>query len=484
MTDDSNPTDGPTVTEVPAPEAEGQGSPRGVLLAAVVAVILLAVAVTWFLSGDGDDQQDATAGAEVPALDGRSFTVAAITEGGRDRAVIDAMGGGPPVLAFAEDRITVSGCNGAGGSYRLDGDRLDIEVGPSTTMACGGAPEGEDPGTGQALMDQDAWFTTFFEAGPVVAADGDAVTLTTADAVVRLVPAGGLGPDGFWGSRWQLVSISGGGTSTDLASLDGSGPEVVLDTAERGRVGFRACNQGSGAATFEEDRLVVSEYGTTEMACTDPSGETLMALDAAMATLLTADPTVTVDGDELTLATDTTTASFRRLDDGAPTEPAPVDPDAPVASDPDVPSSTAPTGPGGGGSDGSTGTDPWGSAWEITELCAGAPGEAGCRAPVPTREGQAPSLDLTVDGRLGFSGCNGGSADASLVAGADGRPVLEVGPVVSTKMGCVGPDGDALQAQDGAIAALLEAGPGVLVEGDRLTLTTDAAGSLVATRRP
>lgn len=485
MTDDTSPADGPAVTEVPAPEAEASASPRGVLLAAVVAVILLAVAAAWFLSGDGDDEQDTATGAEVPELDGRRFTVAAITEGGEARPVIDATasrGGGSPIMAFTDVQVSVSGCNGAGGSYRLDGDRLVVEVGPSTTMACVDPPEGEDPGSGRSLMDQDAWFATFFEAGPIVAADGDDVTLTTSAAEVRLTPLAEPEPASLWGNRWELVSIGEGDTASSPASVDGSVP--VLDTATEGQVGFTGCNSGSGSASIEGDVLVVTDLAMTEMACAGPSGDALMELDATMSSLLTARPSFAIEGDQLTLSAEATTATFRRIGTGSPSTSTPVDPDAPVSSEPGSggPATSAPA--GGGSSPGSPGIDLWGSAWEITELCPGAVGADGCAAPVATSDGSAPVLDLTTGGRVGYTGCNGGGADASLVTGDDGTPVLDVGPVVSTKMACAGGDGEALMAQDAALGALLEAGPSVTVDGDRLTLATADAGSLVATRRP
>jgi heat shock protein HslJ len=258
-------------------------------------------------------------------------------------------------------------------------------------------------------------------------------------------------------------------------------------------VSFNGCNGGSGTARLEDGRLVVEGgFASTNMACLDGDGEALMDQDAWLAEFLSSGPTVVVDGDTLLLRTDAATVQL--VSRGPASDPAaPGDPDAPVSNDPDAPSlpdpgqgssipTTAPGGSGpaggsvGGGSAGSPGAAIWGERWTITSVTSTSGPTGSAAAARPTTDGSAPVLDLTDDGRASFTGCNGGTGSARL----DGDRLL-VDAVVSTRMACGGPDGEALMAQDAAITAILEAGPTVALDGSALRLTADV-GTIEATR--
>ena len=58
------------------------------------------------------------------------------------------------------------------------------------------------------------------------------------------------------------------------------------------------CNQLASTWSVDGDVLVVAEIASTRMAC-EPA--TLMDQDTWLSSLLTSDPTVTLDGDTLTL---------------------------------------------------------------------------------------------------------------------------------------------------------------------------------------
>lgn len=81
--------------------------------------------------------------------------------------------------------VTISGCNGAGGAMRLEGDRL-VKNGEwaHTAKACLPTGDGADP------MAQDNWYEAFLLDGPRVAATpdslGSAVILDTGTATVHL----------------------------------------------------------------------------------------------------------------------------------------------------------------------------------------------------------------------------------------------------------------------------------------------------------
>lgn len=294
--------------------------------------------------------------------------------------------------------------------------------------------------------------------------------------------SGGEAP-GFWVSRWQLTESANGNQGTTYTDS-----EFVLDATIEGTVSFNGCNGGTVVATLDGDRLAAEEFAMTQMACVDEEGESgmgeqRMAVDELFAALLPADPTVTVEGDTLTItASETLTAIFLRLPPGPmvpdPGTPLPGDPDAPVSSD-DDPSATDPgvatsapaTVPGsGGGTPGSPGADAfWGQRWEVASVTT-ASGSGLALLP----DGSAPAIDALTEGPLSFTGCNGGRGQGRIEGDR-----LVAGPFISTKMACGGPEGEALMAQDAAIAAILEDGPVVTFDGDTLVLTA-GAGTLEA----
>jgi heat shock protein HslJ len=76
---------------------------------------------------------------------------------------------------------------------------------------------------------------------------------------------------------------------------------------EEGRVAAQAgCNTLSGGFTIDGDELDVEQLAQTQMACDQP----LMDQDTWLAAFLGDDPTITLDGDQLTLAEDGVTITL------------------------------------------------------------------------------------------------------------------------------------------------------------------------------
>lgn len=252
----------------------------------------------------------------------------------------------------------------------------------------------------------------------------------------------------FWGTTWRIVTITEGGKDTTPDLPEG---KDLLDASSEGRISFTGCNGASGGASLEGDKLVVEDMMQTQMACADEDGQVLMDHDAFMVAFLAADPTVAIDGDQLTLAGGDTTITLEAVasGSGSSTTAAGGDPDEPVSSEPAF----------------------WGSTWTITRIV-----DDGEEAPVVDAQvsGSAPEIDTTSEGTISFTGCNGGRGEANYGAGQ-----LAVGPLMSTKMAC---EDAALMAQDEFIASLLGGVPKVSIEGDVLILTDDQ-DQLVATRQ-
>lgn len=250
----------------------------------------------------------------------------------------------------------------------------------------------------------------------------------------------------FWGTTWQIVSVTEGGEDTTPDLPEG---KDLLDATAEGRIAFTGCNGGSGEATLDGDQLVVGDMIQTQMACED---QALMDHDAFMVAFLGADPTVAIEGDRLTLTGEDATIVLEALAGGSAsstTTEASGDPDAPVSSDGEL----------------------WGSTWTITTIV-----DDGADVDVVPAQasGEAPEIDLTAEGTISFTGCNGGRAQANYGAGQ-----LVVGPIMSTKMAC---DDAALMAQDEFLSSLLASVPKVALEGDTLTLASDQ-DQVVATRQ-
>lgn len=137
---------------------------------------------------------------------------AACGNGGTTRAI---PGDAPPGVAGSSDSPASqrsvgadAGCNSLGGEYEMEGDRLVVEGLAGTDMGC-------EPG----LMEQDEWLVDLLTAGPVLALDGDRLTLTSGDTVVSLVDEESVVVDRpLRGTRWVLESYGGSQPTTRCAA--------------------------------------------------------------------------------------------------------------------------------------------------------------------------------------------------------------------------------------------------------------------------
>lgn len=123
--------------------------------------------------GDGERASDITPPTTVVTtddLEGQSFGSTTVT--GYDLVPDTRVS-----LTFAEHRVSaVAGCNTQNADVDIVDGRLQItsEI-AATSMPC------EDP-----LLNQDRWIADFLHSGPVVAGDGETLTLTAGDEVIEL----------------------------------------------------------------------------------------------------------------------------------------------------------------------------------------------------------------------------------------------------------------------------------------------------------
>src|SRR5687767_1310518 len=103
-----------------------------------------------------------------------------------------------------------------------------------------------------------------------------------------------------WGRTFLSTSVTENGQPKPL--VEGTRISLRFD-GERRQLGAQAgCNSMSGAASFEDGRLVVDDLATTEMGCDPPRH----AQDEWVAAFLTGRPRSTLDGPTLTLENGTT----------------------------------------------------------------------------------------------------------------------------------------------------------------------------------
>lgn len=252
----------------------------------LVSVCLLVLSSCGTVTGTGD-------AGDGDELDGRTFLSTAVTQDGSPRPLVE---GSRIQLSLEDGRLTArAGCNTLlAGAQVEDGLLLVDEIG-MTEMGC---PDD--------LMAQDAWLAELLGSRPVVALEGEELTLTSGPTVVTLMDRAVADPDRpLVGTVWRVVSIISG----EAVSSTPGRAEATLTFGEDGTLHVRgACNQGSGAWTRDDGdgggdvdgdgTVTVDEVLMTAVGCDDARGE----LDAAVTRVLgQGELSVDISADRLTL---------------------------------------------------------------------------------------------------------------------------------------------------------------------------------------
>ena len=184
-----------------------------------------------------------------------------------------------------------------------------------------------------------------------------------------------------------------------------------------------------GKYQLDGNVLVVSQMGTTEMACNPPA---LMLQETWFSQLLSSSPTLALDGDNFTLSSGTTVVKM--LDREV------AEPDAKLV----------------------------GPKWMVESIITG---ETGSSVP----QGATAWLQFGADGRVSLNtGCNSGggtyTADASMIT---------FNQLAITAMGCSGATG---QLEQGVLAVLNAQTVDYNIDAQSLTLEAGAAGLQLVAR--
>ncbi|HEY1116929.1 MAG TPA: META domain-containing protein [Acidimicrobiales bacterium] len=267
------------------------------------AVRLLAIVVTGVvLAACGGGDEPVTAGDGSTTSPGQllaaHYVSAEVTEGGASRPLVP---GTQIDLRFDETTIGMSlGCNSMSGTYRLEGDVLVVDGGLATTeMGC-------DP----PRHVQDQWFADLIASRPTVQVEGDELTMTSSESVVRFLDREVAEPDrGLVGTTWHVDGFADGDDPQSTAmSSSTETPATVLFREDGFVTGGDGCNgfglaMIDGVATdglrYEVDGAEVrfsADAPQTGVACPDLDDH----LDRFWAAL-SGTATFSIDGDRLRL---------------------------------------------------------------------------------------------------------------------------------------------------------------------------------------
>jgi heat shock protein HslJ len=250
--------------------------------------VVVGAAVAFALTACGSATPTASGRGDVGwgILAGRAFVSTDVTT---DGGPFPLAPGSVVWLSFEENRLSArAGCNTMGAAAGLDGDVLVVEGGLSMTeMAC------DEP-----LMEQDAWLADLLSGAPVVAIDGDQLTLTTQTYRVALVDEKTVNPDlPLEGTTWTLTGVVSGSGDTGSVSTVPRGVTATIRLKDGSLTADAGCNRQWGAYTTEGDRITVARLASTNNACPGPSG----GVEKALSTVLRGSMRFTIDGDRLSL---------------------------------------------------------------------------------------------------------------------------------------------------------------------------------------
>lgn len=194
------------------------------------ALALLALVLVTTMSACGDDDASVDTGGGAAALAAEYLSVE-VTEAGAPRPLVE---GTAISLRFDDGRVGASlGCNQLGARYELDGDRLVVEELSTTEMGC-------DP----ERHAQDEWFAGILQSEPTVVVDGDTMTLTSGETVVRFVDREVAEPDReLVGTTWEVDGFADGQEPDDAAMSMAVDEPGIVRFEESGFVtGDDGCN--------------------------------------------------------------------------------------------------------------------------------------------------------------------------------------------------------------------------------------------------
>jgi heat shock protein HslJ len=173
-------------------------------------------------------------------------------------------------------------CNGFGGTYRLDGDRLDLGDIASTLIGC----------TGDVGAAELAFHGVLNGPGLSLAVDSMELVLSSDAGELRFSRVPPVLVADLVGTRWVLETVAQGGTASAAVG------DPVLELREDGTATFSTgCPTMNGTWTTRGDTVVLADLAYEPIPCPpDPTEQ-----DSLVTQTLSGGFQVSVDGDALTV---------------------------------------------------------------------------------------------------------------------------------------------------------------------------------------
>jgi heat shock protein HslJ len=255
----------------------------------LLSLMLMALAISACSPQSTQQPTEQNPATEEPSASGSLIGVWKLTAYGPADAPIPAVEGVEAGLSFSEDgKVSgTSGCNGLGGDYTVEGDRITFGEFVSTLMACD-APIMEQEDAAHKVMTGTATYMI----------EGETLTITNNDMVLVFTR-------GFYTSQarseaaplfgiWRLTSYGVDDTrSSALADV-----EANVTFNEDGTVtGTSGCNEFGGAYKVDGNEIEFHEIVSTLKLCDSP----LMGQEEAMYQVLSELVAFDIEGNTLTL---------------------------------------------------------------------------------------------------------------------------------------------------------------------------------------
>jgi heat shock protein HslJ len=219
------------------------------------------------------------------ALEGTLWTLVSYGDPSDPQAVLE---GSEITAEFDSVEGTVSGsagCNGYFGSYEVDGETIIFGLLGSTLMACA-EPEG--------IMEQEVAYLAVLGSAGTYRIEGDKLDLVDADGT-RVAQFIALPPASLASTEWILTAYSNGQDAVVSVLM---GTEITAAFGDDGRLaGSAGCNTYGASYEVDGDHITFGPAVTTRMWCAEPDG--IMDQENAFLAALGLAATYHIQGDKL-----------------------------------------------------------------------------------------------------------------------------------------------------------------------------------------
>jgi heat shock protein HslJ len=223
---------------------------------------------------------------EMKALEGPTWRLIGVVHADGEMQTVPE--GIEATATFAGGTISGSGgCNRFNAGYTTEGDRLTIERGASTMMAC---PEPQATVEQAFMAALEATKAYRIEDGQLAWLDAEGREVATFKPMEHAA---------LTGVTWQAIFYNNG-RGAAVSVLDGS--TITATFGADGRMsGSAGCNRYHAAYTVEGSSITIQAPASTRMACSEPEG--VMQQEQAYLNALPTAATYAIHGEQLELRT-------------------------------------------------------------------------------------------------------------------------------------------------------------------------------------